>query len=80
MEPLSSPISESSITMDFREAPFIHLMEVPLDQLTDDKIREYLKVTQDQIASPATRRASTKRESDKLEGKKVAKKFSVDDL
>lgn len=79
---MNDPSSPTPEDLDFREMPFHLLLDVPIDQMTDEQLRGLDKHIQELRTVPAARRARVVQESNKLEGKRSKNKpnYNLDDL
>lgn len=59
--------------------PYHQLIEVDIDQLTEEETRAYLKVIEPQRASAQTRRSVAKKTADKISGRSKGK-LNISDL
>jgi hypothetical protein len=62
------PTTQENSTKYFEELPFHLLIEVDLTTLTEDQLRGYVTVTQNQRQSAQKRNASLTKESKKIGG------------
>lgn len=77
-----SPACSTSSEIDFSNLPYHELLGLDFNTLTDDQIREMMKLTQDHAANPGSRRAAINRDADKLAGRTRGKvvRVSADDM
>jgi len=78
-----TPISPSPTTssLDWDDLPYEQLLETDYSRLTDDQIREHLKIVQEQASNPGKRRAKVNQDADRAAGRPRAKiSVSMDDL
>lgn len=70
------------LSIDFRELPVVDLLDITIDQMDDEQIRNLDKHIQELRIVPAARRAKVVAESNKLEGKSRGKKpsYNMNDL